>query len=62
MSWSIKYEEGDSMRNVSFPGRYVLIQNQEPRVLLVVPEGHEADAMSLVVALEQAKAKVEVLR
>lgn len=51
--WSIKYNHER--------GEYDLICNQEPRVCIVVPQMREADAMHLIVSLEQAKAKPRVI-
>ncbi len=51
--WSIRYNEER--------GEHVLTCNQEPRVTIVVPQMREADAMHLVIALEQAKAKPRVI-
>ena len=37
--------------------QHFLICNQAPSVFLAVPDGHEADAMALAIALDRAKAK-----
>lgn len=52
--WSSQF---DSKR-----GGYLLISNQEPRVTLFVKDRHETEVMGLLMALEQSKAKPEILK
>jgi hypothetical protein len=47
--WSVHFDEQRK--------EYFIINGHEPRSVICVPEGNEADAMNLALALEQAKAK-----